>query len=190
MNKPPFETVYDAHYNDVWRFLLHASADVQTALDLTSQTFFRAYRGWAGFKQQAPVKYWLMSIAVNEWRRELRRRKLARVIPAILRGDDRGADLEVADEEVAGVMEELERSEAYKNLHRALNRLPEKYSIPLMLRYFEYMSLEEVASTLGRPSGTVKSLIHRGIAKLREDQGLREACGESIIDVSQLSVEN
>ena len=71
-----------------------------------------------------------------------------------------------------------------------MRKLPEKYRTPILLRYFEYLSMEEVAAILGRPLGTVKSLVHRGIAKLREDQGLREACGESLIEVSRLTVEN
>jgi RNA polymerase sigma-70 factor (ECF subfamily) len=189
MNKPEFEVVYDAHYNDVWKFLLHASADVQTALDLTSQTFLRAYRAWPRFKEKAPVKAWLLSIAVNEWRRELRRRKIARVIPFMGSGDNQEAGIELVESEVEGVAEEIERNEAYKTLQQAIERLPEKYSTPIMLRYFEYLSIEEVADILKRPAGTVKSLVHRGIAKLREDQGLREACGETVIDISQLSVE-
>jgi DNA-directed RNA polymerase specialized sigma24 family protein len=59
-----------------------------------------------------------------------------------------------------------------------------------VLRYFEHLSINEVAAILGRPVGTVKSLIHRGLAKLQEDQGLREAYGESIIEVSQLTMES
>ncbi len=190
MSKPEFETVYDAHYNDVWKFLLHASADVQAALDLTSQTFLRACRAWPRFKEKAPVKAWLMSIAVNEWRRELRRRKIARVIPIFEHDSSNNEGIELVDSEVEGVAEELERNESYLKLQQALVKLPEKYSTPIMLRYFEYLTIEEVATILRRPVGTVKSLVHRGIAKLREDQGLREACGESIIDISQLSVEN
>ncbi|MBU0507703.1 sigma-70 family RNA polymerase sigma factor [bacterium] len=188
--KPAFEEVYDQHYDDVWRFLLHAAADVTAALDLTSQTFFRAYRAWPRFRPDAPVKSWLLRIAVNEWRRELRRRKLARVFPMSdkLESDDLAPSLEPS--EVESVVSEIERHESYLMLHRAIARLPQKYSTPIMLRYFEHMSINEVADVLKRPVGTVKSLIHRGIARLQEDQGLREAHGESIIEVSELTVES
>jgi RNA polymerase sigma factor (sigma-70 family) len=72
----------------------------------------------------------------------------------------------------------IRKSSATKTIRRckrALMRLPEKYRTPIVLKYFEYLSLDEIAAILGRPVGTVKSLVHRGIAKLREDQGLREA---------------
>lgn len=188
--KPSFEEIYDKYYDDVWRFQIHAAADVAVALELTSQTFYRACRAWPRFEPKAPVKAWLLRIAVNEWRRELRRRKLLRVIPMSdrLYSDDPSI---VSDEaEVQEVSAEIEKNESYRMLHRALMRLPRKYTTPILLRYFEHMSLDEVAATLGRPIGTVKSLIHRGIAKLQEDQGLREAYGESIIEVSRLTVES
>jgi RNA polymerase sigma-70 factor (ECF subfamily) len=188
--KPSFEEIYDQYYDDVWRFQIHAAADVAVALELTSQTFYRACRAWPRFKPNAPVKAWLFRIAVNEWRRELRRRKVLRVIPMSdkLYSDDHPFVLDEA--EIQEVTTEIEQNETYLMLHRALMRLPRKYNTPILLRYFEHMSIGEVATTLGRPVGTVKSLIHRGIARLQEDQGLREAYGESIIEVSRLTVEN
>ncbi len=186
--KPPFDEVYEQYYDDVWRFHLHSAADVNTALELTSQTFYRAYRAWSRFKPDAPVKSWLFQIAVNEWRRELRRRKLMRIIPL---SDflESGQPVSVLDQlEIESVSADIERNESYLHLHRALMKLSPKYNTPIMLRYFEHMSLNEVAAILERPVGTVKSLIHRGLAKLQEDQGLREAYGESIIEVSQLTV--
>jgi RNA polymerase sigma-70 factor (ECF subfamily) len=188
--KPSFEEIYNQYYDDVWRFQIHASADVTVALELTSQTFFRACRAWPRFKPKAPVKAWLFRIAVNEWRRELRRRKLMRVFPMShkLYSDD--PSLVLDETEVQEVSAEIERNESYRMLHRALMKLPQKYNTPILLRYFEHMSINEVAAILERPVGTVKSLVHRGIAKLQEDQGLREACGESIIEVSQVTVES
>jgi len=190
MNQTAFEDVYNLYYDDVWRFLLHASADVHVALDLTSQTFFRACRSWPKFHQQAPVKSWLFKIAVNEWRRELRRRKISRVLLVFDRSTTEENGVEYDHAEAESISSDLERCETYLSLQRALLKLPEKYMTPIMLRYFEYLSMEEVAAILGRPVGTVKSLVHRGIAKLREDQGLREACGESILEASQLTTES
>jgi RNA polymerase sigma-70 factor, ECF subfamily len=187
--KPSFSEIYEQYYDDVWRFHLHAAAEVTTALELTSQTFYRACRAWPRFKPDAPVKSWLFQIAVNEWRRELRRRKLARIIPLSDFSDSAKSDIALVQSEIESVGAEIERNESYLRLHRALMHLPQKYRGPILLRYFEHLSINEVAAILGRPVGTVKSLIHRGLAKLQEDQGLREACGESIIEVSQLTVE-
>jgi RNA polymerase sigma-70 factor, ECF subfamily len=188
--KPSFSEIYEQYYDDVWRFHLHAAAETTTALELTSQTFYRACRAWPRFEPNAPIKSWLFQIAVNEWRRELRRRKLARIIPFSDLLESGKSDIALIPSEIESVSAEIERNESYRLLHRALMRLPHKYSTTIILRYFEHMTINEVAAILGRPVGTVKSLIHRGLAKLQEDQGLREACGESIIKVSQLTVES
>ena len=50
-----------------------------------------------------------------------------------------------------------------------MTRLPERYQTILALRYFESLSCEEVALVVGTKVGTVKSLIHRGLKRLRRE---------------------
>ena len=177
-NKPPFDSIYREHYDRVWRFLLHAAADVPLAMELTARTFYRAVRAWPRYEMSAvPVEVWLLRIAVNEWRRELRRRKLSRFLPL---PEPAATDWEAEHVdliEVNAAVDALERNEEYQSLRRAVAALPEKYETPLLLHYFESRTIEEVAAILGRPAGTVKSLVHRGLARLRQDQGLRESLG-------------
>ena len=176
-HKPDFSEIYESYYDDVWRFLLHTAADVPTALEITSNTFFRALRAWPNYEPTSvPVKAWLIRIAINEWRRELRRRRLSRFIPFSTLADSVKESLAVNENEVASAVESLERAESFRALRQAVHRLPGKYETALLLYYFEDLSLEQAAAVLGRPVGTVKSLIHRAIAKLRQDQGLRSAC--------------
>jgi RNA polymerase sigma factor (sigma-70 family) len=60
-----------------------------------------------------------------------------------------------------------EQLEAYARVHAALSRLPTRYQAVLRLRYTEQMKLDDVAGILGKRPGTVKSLIHRGLGRLR-----------------------
>lgn len=190
MNDHSFEQAYDRHYDDVWRYLLHATADTELALDLTSQTFLRAFRAWHTFDHRAPARVWFIRIAVNEWRRELRRKKFRRVFPFPIHWWKENGEIECDHGEVEAVDSEIEKNESYLLLQRALGRLPEKYSTPIVLKYFEYLTIDEIAVILGRPVGTVKSLLHRGIAKLREDQGLRDLSGDFIIEATRIPAEN
>jgi RNA polymerase sigma factor (sigma-70 family) len=59
-----------------------------------------------------------------------------------------------------------EKRKQYLVVHKALGRLPEPYQAALTLRYIEGLGNEEIAEILGKRLGTVKSLIHRGLAKL------------------------
>lgn len=182
-SKPSFTEVYESHYDRIWRFVLHATADVHMAMELTSRVFYRAVRAWPRYEMSAaPVEVWLLRIAVNEWRRELRRRKLSRLLPL---PEPSATDWEAEHvdlTEVNAAVAALEKDEAYRSLRRAIAALPEKYETPLLLHYFESQTFEEVAAVLGRPVGTVKSLVHRGLARLRQDQGLRESLGLSFTE--------
>ena len=59
-----------------------------------------------------------------------------------------------------------EKQKQYAMVHQALGRLPEPYQAALTLRYFEGLGHEQIAEILGKRLGTVKSLVHRGLAKL------------------------
>ena len=54
-------------------------------------------------------------------------------------------------------------------LWAVVRRLPEQYRVALALRFYEDLSEREIADAMGVRPGTVKSLIHRGLAKLREE---------------------
>jgi RNA polymerase sigma-70 factor (ECF subfamily) len=45
--------------------------------------------------------------------------------------------------------------------------LPDRYRAPIVLRYVDDFSISEIAQVLGRPEGTVKAQVHRGLALLR-----------------------
>ncbi len=60
------------------------------------------------------------------------------------------------------------RHEDFLALHRSIAQLPLKYQEVITLRFFEDNQIHEISEILGKPEGTVKSLLHRGLEKLRE----------------------
>ena len=66
---------------------------------------------------------------------------------------------------------ELRKNEEYQTLWEGISRLPPKYQEVITLKYFEDKELKEIAEILRKPQGTVKSLLHRGIEKLRSTLG-------------------
>ena len=61
-----------------------------------------------------------------------------------------------------------EKSEDDMRIQRALADLPEEHRLVVELRFFAGASLEEIATTLGCPLGTVKSRLHHALNKLRQ----------------------
>jgi RNA polymerase sigma-70 factor (ECF subfamily) len=69
-----------------------------------------------------------------------------------------------ADQEPARI---AERGDERRMWARLLAQLPERYRLAVALRHVEGLSYAELAETLGRPMGSVKSDVHRGTALLR-----------------------
>jgi RNA polymerase sigma factor (sigma-70 family) len=59
-------------------------------------------------------------------------------------------------------------------LWAALQQLPYRQRAALVLRFYGDLSERDAAAVLGCRTGTVKSLVHRGLAAMREELGVRE----------------
>lgn len=162
-----FGALYEAHYECILNYLYRRTLSITLAEELTSNTFFKALRGLPGFHPRPSIRFqsWLYRIATNEARMYWRARK------------GRGEALPLSNENdlprITFVWPETESSEVarekqkqFARAHQALGRLPELYQSALTLRYFEGLGHEEIAGILGKRPGTVKSLVHRGLAKL------------------------
>ncbi|MGB9722799.1 MAG: RNA polymerase sigma factor [Chloroflexia bacterium] len=136
-------------YNLAYRMLGNA----EDAEDAAQETFLRAYTALPSFQMGKKFSSWLLSIAANLCVDLLRRRRLAWL------------SLEDCSFRVASPAEEPDRAvlrrEEAGQVQRLLDRLPEKYRLVVILRYWYDLSYEEIASTTGLSLGTVKTRLHR-----------------------------
>lgn len=162
-----FGELYEIYYTPILNYLYRRTLSASVAEELTSNTFLKALRGLPAYRPRLGVRFraWLYRIATNEagmhWR-ALRARGVTRVLP-----DDN--DLP----RITFVWPEMEAPETarakqtqFALVHQALGQLAEIDRTVLTLRYFEGLAHEEIAAILDKPVGTVKSLVHRGLAKL------------------------
>ena len=160
-----FGELYDRYYPKIFHYVLGRTADVQLAMDITSTTFFKALTEIKRFHWQG-VSFgaWLYRIATNEVYSHFRKKKndvtLIENMSAVPAEVDPLAEVIEAEEE-------LERNREFVKLHEKLTELPDKYQEVITLRFFENKEINDIAEILGKPEGTVKSLIHRGLGKLR-----------------------
>lgn len=129
------------------------------AKELVSRTFERAIERIALFSGGSSLYTWLYSILVNFWRMDLRSRKselvsFTDVIPD--RPDDRPDPAET-----------LAAKADAEAIRAAVARLPAHYRAVTVFRYFEDMSVPEIAKVLGIPEGTVKFRLHKAKKMLR-----------------------
>jgi RNA polymerase sigma-70 factor, ECF subfamily len=132
------------------------------AEDVAQEVFVRAYRALKRYPPQRVLEMrlrpWLARMALNAARNELRgRRDHADVHDVVESLGSRGD----------GPHQRAERHEDRRMWARLLNGLPARYRAAVALRHVDDLSYAEIAETLGKPVGSVKSDVHRGIQLLR-----------------------
>ncbi len=166
-NPAAFGPLFEAYYERVLTYAYRCTLNLAAAEEVTSNTFFKALRSLRRLRRGIPFSAWLYRIATNEirmhWRSQRRRRTTAGG-PSCLE------ELKTVRFEPSAMESDEDRREkmlAYARLHELLSQLPERYRSVIVLRYFEGMTYEAVAQVLGKRLGTVKSLLHRGLSRLR-----------------------
>jgi len=160
-----FEDVVREHQDSVYGTCLRVLGDRDAAVDAANQTFMKAYRSRASYDPSRPIRHWLLRIAVNEAITigRARTRERARRAPEAEAAN-------VADRGALPEAESLAR-ESRDAVRAAVAKLPALYREVVVLRYFNELSVDEVAAVLGRSSSTV------GVQLLRGRQLLRKALG-------------
>jgi len=149
------ERYQQAAFRTAWLVLRDAPA----AEDIAQEAFVRAYRQLGTFRQEDAFRPWILRIVHNLALNEIRSRKR------------RGSMLERLRITSPRVEEaphrQVEAKDEASQLLRAIDELPEDDRIVLHLRYFMELAEREIAETIGRPQGTVKSRLHRASQRLR-----------------------
>jgi len=162
-----FNSLVDRYERDIYNLCYRLLGDSQSAEDAAQETFLSAYRSLARFAG-GNVRSWLLRIAANQSKDELRRRKRKdRAVSLDQMFDTIGAPVEVPDHSQTSeqVFEDKERAQLLQEL---LLELPEEQRKSLVLVDLMDHRYEEAAAVLEVSVGTVKSRVHRARGKLRK----------------------
>lgn len=128
--------------------ILWSDADCADAIQ---ETVFRGWMKKGGLREEKYFETWLIRILINECRNQLRRQK--------------SAPLPLNESVRTSLCGELETD---MNLRAALQELPEKYRVPLLLHHMEGYGLEDIAKMLKLTPALVKSRLHQARNALRK----------------------
>ncbi len=168
-NTEAMARLYDKYYNKIIGYIYRCTFDSTVTEDLTSNVFLAALRHIGRYKwRQISFRAWLYRIATNEVRMYWRRQKRSKAIS--LQTDDsslseQNRELESSNPSAG---DRIAAEEEYRLLHRALLELRMKYRTVIILRYYEGKAIAEICEITGRKEGTVKSQLHRGLARLQD----------------------
>lgn len=149
--------LYESNVDRVYRLAYRLAGEDELARDFTQLTFIRAFEKIGDFRFESSLATWLHTIGVSIALNGLRKVKTAR---------NREAPIEAAAS-IGTVTREAE-PDLKVRLQTAIDSLSEKYRTVFLMHDVEGFTHEEIGAALGIPSGTSKTRLFQGRAKLRE----------------------
>lgn len=152
-NRRAFELIYQANQKRVFSVALHYfGGNRALAEDVTQQVFLKIFNKIEGFRGASELTTWIYRMTVNACIDEQRRTRRFFSIESFF-GEFRTKKTP---------LESAERRETANEVQRAIGELKEKFRLPIVLKYSEGLSYEEIARILDCSVGTIGSRLNRG----------------------------
>jgi len=159
-------SIYTAHYHHVLQVCRRFFRQPEDAEDAAAEVFLKLHTVLEKKDDEHPFRPWVCQVAGRHCIDKLRRRKREKC--SAVDGNDLCT---VPDISSPSPLTQVLRKEAKRKVREELNRLPDYYKVPLVLRYYKRMSYSEIAQRLNRRIPTVKTIIFRAKNRLRRNLG-------------------
>jgi RNA polymerase sigma-70 factor, ECF subfamily len=154
-----------AYLDGLYSYALVLSRNRTEAEDLVQETCLRALRAMERLRPDSNAKSWLFTILRNIWLNHLRRWRTAPEIVALdLDGDGQNKAADTAKDPHATYVSNIEQ----ERVRAAIQHLSHEFREVIVLREYEELSYQEIATVLECPVGTVMSRLARARSKLRD----------------------
>jgi RNA polymerase sigma-70 factor (ECF subfamily) len=169
-DREAFADMVDTYKGPVFSLAFRMTGSAQDADDLTQESFLRAFQLLGRFRAGERFFPWLYTVSLNVIRNHLRK---AKAIPEEIAGKDVPEAVDPRGDPADAAMGR-ERS---RRLQGCLLRLPVPVREALVLRFYEGLSFEDIASVTGDKLSSAKMKVYRGLEKIRammEEDGFAE----------------
>jgi len=153
-DRAAFHSLFEIYKDRVYSIAYHFSNDEAMARDVSQQVFLKLFTVITQFRRDAEFATWLYRIVANACTDEQRKRR--RFVPF-------DPQLEVKTMTTKGSQEDAyQRRQVAATVRAAISELSPKLRLPVLLKYIEGLSYEEIAAALNCSIGTVSSRLNRG----------------------------
>jgi RNA polymerase sigma-70 factor (ECF subfamily) len=145
------------YQKQIYALTYRMTKDIEDAKDLTQKTFIKALKGIRGFKKKSTFKTWLYQIAINTSINHLKQNRHEKAeLEDSMAVENKGLLTAIIEEEKKGLIKE------------AMDKLPERQRLSVVLRVYDELSCSEAAEVMGCSEGAVKAHYHNGVKRLKE----------------------
>ena len=158
-----FAALVDVYKGAIFNLAFRMTNSYQDADDLSQETFIRAYRNLRQFDPRKRFFTWIYTIGLNLIRNHLKKhaREMTRETAARSSseaGIDQGAQAE----------RDMMQAQEIRRLEIGLQKLPADLREAVVLRFYQELSFEELATILDASLSAVKMRVYRGLDQLKQ----------------------
>ena len=161
-DRDAFRCLFETYKDKVFSIAVYSSGGDRTlAEDVTQQIFLKLFTAIRQFRGDSEFTTWLYRLVVNACLDERRRRR--RLLP----WGSTETTIAMSDVSEKRPQErQYARLEVAESVRVAIEELKPKFRLPILLKYIEGLSYEEIAEVMGCSKGTVASRLNRGHSQL------------------------
>ena len=156
-----FNRLMQKYEEAIYRMALMYCKERESAYDVVQNTFIKVYENLSTFRGDSSFKTWLYKICYYEALNWIRKNKKSSQFTDV---NDMENYLEIDFSSDDLVL----KDEKYKMLKEAIGKLNKKYQTVVYLKYFDNLSLKEIAEIVNTTEGTIKNILFRSVRKLND----------------------
>ena len=172
MRPAHFDDVFQQFQSHVFRFACHLTRNENEAEELFQETWLRAVQGFPKDFDRGKFKAWLFTVSANIHKDNLRKKRIRRLFlleRTKASERDLGFQAYMLGGRSSSLANESEEADLGRALGEALIKLPDRQRRIFVLKEIEGFKYTEISEILDLPVGTVKSILHRVVRRLRQE---------------------
>jgi len=156
---PAFDSLILRYRQRLYAVIYNMTMNAEDAADLTQETFVKAFRSLAKFREKSSFYTWLYRIGVNLTLTHLKRRKIRKFFSFDQASEDGGMskDLKAVSSTSATSVKKALNNELHEKLNEALSKLSDKHRTIVVLFEIDGLGHKEIAKIMKCTEGTVRS---------------------------------
>ena len=169
---PAFDNLYKKYQNAVFGFAYYLTQNRGDAEDLFQEAWLRIAKKLPDEVNMQSIKAWIFTVVANLHRDELRKKRIRRLFflqKAMSLEKENTMFPVLSDQPVSINPEEVNQTDMGRDIAQAMARLPDRQRRVFVLKEIAEFKQAEISDILRIPLGTVKSLMHRAVKRLRQE---------------------
>lgn len=167
-----FNQIVNLYQEDIFRMVYYRTHSKMDSEDITQDIFLKVFKNLSSLKDVNRFKGWLYRIALNRIRDFYRKKRVLSIFKD-LNDEDNRLPTHTDSEDSSDAVDSLIKKEFWERIVQITEKLSYMEREVFLLRFFDHLSIKEIASTLNRSESTIKTHLYRSLLKFKNEPSIR-----------------